>query len=530
MPKKELDDELNKAESALSEWHSHDDLWIHKGLFRRGLLVVKQKTAKNCVPSNITIRSNGFFIKEQQFWFSLSEKEKLDNSNLPKQMPHTPSPTPNFGSVRRTRSVLKKLTDFAKIPFDEDSPFIFNSQRREEVFSPLVMDKHAIYVHAWFSKQGVHVDRTIEFSGFEQFVVAGCLFGSSCRGEDQHGVFFPIFKHDIQFFEGQKIENIVFVDKTNFYEKMLFKEFELLVEIICKFSAPNKPKRLLYHLPYYDYVLFGVELFIRGRITFEALGMLIDQIFLTKDKHIKKLQDICINSGIEAIIESPFYNLFVELSQDHPITAAKILEILQVSSEENVPETLRLENEKKMVQFCLKVLMQESNNPHFNGEHHRVWQELIKLTDPEKINNLEDVFKIANAAMIGVAALDKPNYKTCSLLPRSERQIQVAYNKYKTCPGVLNITFLDPVLAYNAKNGGPLYYFNCCDQTLTNMIKKRDILSSVHNNVKFFATKQSIAEDSIREERIEDILAKPNKSAKVLPNSYEPSISPRQNL
>jgi hypothetical protein len=481
-------------------WHHVDKLlFVNKKFFEIGFVLIKEndvmnKKARQQIQS--VIGNDYFFINERIFYMSLPNQEKIvDDSKLAER------PMPDVRSVRRTSDLLEKLTDFSRERgglFYKNNPVVFNAKRREEVFSALIFDGRGIYIFPWLSKNNREFESNkSKFLGFNQFVTAGCLFGSSMRGEDQYGRRFQIFKHDIQFFPIEKIETVIFdIEKSNPYEETLFKEFEFFAKIINKFSNPDELTCLLYHLPYYDYILFGVELFIRGKITLEAFDFLVICIFSTRDRHIEKINAICARYGIMVTISSPFENLFIGLDTEKQITAQIILELLRVPADEVFMEDGEriLEKERQLVKWCLKNLLSRDDRHNFNPTHHKVWSDFVGLEDGEKINNIEDLFKVANAVMIGLGSSGSQPYKTCSILSILEKQIQVQYQKFASkndYPPIFNLTVLETLLAYNARNKGPLYYFDYAegDATLSKLIEEYNILEKAHKNIGFFAEK-----------------------------------------
>lgn len=339
---------------------------------------------------------------------------------------------------------------------------LFNRRHRDEVF----LQQEGLYVYPWLSRH----DDTFQFTGFDEFVTAGCMFGASLKGNDQEGYSTALIKHDIKFSgPTQKLEEIVFdFEQANPYEEMLFQEFDKYASYMKKLSSRQtgqKPK-LRYHLPYLDYILFGVELFIRGRITLHALDELFITIFRKKDQHVKRIQDICEKHEIDVVIESPFINLFGpiegsrldssttrlsisdsldalfesrnhqsedseadnESPQETEMLARTILGRLNLGCEEIDPSKIdqdnQRQNEAKLVRYCLDKLQSNS----FNTSHAQAWHDLTEIIGAENINNLEDLFKLANAVMIAVTTSGKKDFRICPWLPLSEKQIQVSYD------------------------------------------------------------------------------------------------------
>jgi hypothetical protein len=121
--------------------------------------------------------------------------------------------------------------------------------------------------------------------------------------------------------------------------------------------------------------------------------------------------------------------------ESRSIAATTILKELNLSTLEVDPRSISLDqqkaNEKHFVHFCLEKL--KSND--FLPEHREVWEDFITIRK-DKVNSLEDLFNLANAIMIAIASsnesqIEKPtNYRTCSLLPLSEKQIPLSYDQY----------------------------------------------------------------------------------------------------
>jgi hypothetical protein len=385
----------------------------------------------------------------------------------------------------------------------EQDFIIANLTRREEVFFPFLVKNNqqnfGFYVYPWLSTNTANDFQKFNFSGFKRFTTVGCMFGSTLKGIDQLGARVDLIKHDIKFHPTQKIVTIEYSHSYNPYEEVMFNELNKLMLLINHLSDKSKPSQLYYHLPYYDYMLFGIELFIRGRMELVALEQFFKAIILKTVEHLNRIEEICKHHLINCIIESPFENLFgqfkfqeiAKIITEDPKNINIVEMILSALGIEpnNELDELNPEQEKVqeelLVQHCLRKL--QDNN--FNLRHKQVWNDFIKFSD-KKINTLEDLFKIANAVMILVACKEGKDYETCSLLPISEKQIQVSYAKFKESkesrvnyPTVFNITTIDPIVSYDLiSKKGLLFYFGCCQNSLSNLVK-HDILTYAHKNV-----------------------------------------------
>jgi hypothetical protein len=529
--------EEKKSESALP-WVKYEALAIQSDLFKRGILATK---AYNYSPKTQLASSHSFYLGSRNLSFPSKEEfnkrkaevkkiKSLREALLPSSLKDTANAVRSASPV--PANTAEMISQFVVQPMlENDQTVIFNTKRREEIFVPFVFDMpndeaFGLYMCPWLSHNG-----KFTFKGFNQFVVAGCMIGSRLKGLDDHGARFDLIKHDIKFWDKQKITQIIFEQDANPYEEMLFFEFERLAYLMAKLSCERAGKNLYYHLPYYDYMLFGVELFIRGRMTLDALGQLFKIIFEQKDVHIEKIRDICKKYDIQVIIESPFENLFGQMDyqdKDESAIVSFVLKTIGLPFEELPPQldaSKQKEAEKLLVHRCVELLQKHC----IMSSHQQVWKDFVESIGIDKINNLEDLFKVANAIMIALAAKDKPHYAVCSLLPLSEKQIQVGYAKHskskllsKKYPPIFNLTYVDPLVTYAATCKGLAFYFEDCREQVKKVIVDKDIglLQLAHQNIARLARGQKV-------ESVESKLpasSSPRKQSPSLPSSL-PSLS-----
>lgn len=402
---------------------------------------------------------------------------------------------------------------------------LFNPKRKTEVFLPLSIvngfdGTHGVYVNVWPSTNAGR--NQIDFHGFSQYVTAGCLFGASLFGINNNEAKHSLIKHDLKFFEGEKIIAIQYLpNKLHPYETMAFFQLKIIASSINSLAAPGIRPRVFYHLPYYDYMLFGMELYIRQRITFEALSDLFDAIIQRADTHRIKIQKISKKYDIDIIVESPFKNIFGDLSAYDETGILKLLEDKHVPIPEEesigyerlIRETrasLILEkmnihttsevgisditSEAELVALCLQKL----TTNEYDEEHRQVWTDFTRALDPtaDRIATLEDLFKLANTIIVGIATKNSVAYSTCSFLSLAEKQIQVEYSKISrkldaseitTYSPTINLTTLDPILSYDNTSKANAFYFNETARGLSRLIKKTDVLDQASRNISFFS-------------------------------------------
>ena len=392
--------------------------------------------------------------------------------------------------AKQSRTMARALNDiYGKIDdYDsDDEEIIVNQERRQEIFYPL--RGLGLYVYPWLSKtQMASREPENALASIRQFYMVGCMFGAEIYGTDVNANKIQLVKHDIKLFPGQRIENVPYYpDSRNPYEYTLFKELENQTKLIEKISSREANKILCYHLPYYDYMLFGIELFMQGKMASVALVKFFKAIFFKQQDYRAKIQRICDRSGIAVIIASPFENLFGPLEQK--INPKNILTKIGLNLDEEYKIAAAsqskeaTEREAALVRNCLDKL--RTNN--HNELHRKVWNDFLIAAG--NVENLEELFKTSNAVMLGIACQGRQDYETCTLLPITEKQITLSYEKiirlirHERYPGVVNLTTMEPVISHDEHSKGILFYFNARTQVLSETLIDKRLLDVAHKNL-----------------------------------------------
>lgn len=444
-------------------------------------------------------------------------------------------------AINQNRKCLQQLAEYANhkkpgsvlICESHKSQFlIYNPERRSEVFLPISVNGMGSYICLSNNKMGKE-----HFSGVNNFVTAGCLFGSTFKARDNHTKVFPIVKHENIFSPGEYITSIIYNrNKTGPYEDSLFFELTKLCHLIDVLAEPSEPKTLTFHIPYYDYILYAFKLYLDGNITQKACDEFIGHIFFKKEQYIKKITELCAKHNILVKCTSPFINLFG--NQIDPNTAGLTkalfdkLKYFIPDTQINSPLKLAKKDEKHFVQHCLRQLME--NN--LNADHRQVWQDFMKAhtkdfvqrfeqhnsifkfeehTLPEtqrlilklitldannytiddiiaigSVTTLEDLLKIANAIVIGIAAKGQLANKTCAVYPTTEKIIPGKYGQLRNnkvlrddYSPVLKVITLDPTLAYSGATNGTIFYLDLAEDSLRELIHRDNILTVASQNI-----------------------------------------------
>jgi hypothetical protein len=505
-------------------WLLKKSIKIQQELLAKGILVTAPKRGNNIIPEDVT--DNSFVLGDRTLTFFHPE----DSSQ------HPPSPNaPENEAVDRISSFLekilqnnKKIQSFIKIKphatvTEQDlrkaekakrlgqiwgtrvSPYIYSSRNKShhtEVFFPITYNNPlddtitmGSYIFPWSSNF-----TKFKFQHIKKYVMAGCL-GGTLTGYDQKEGEHLLIKHDLDFFNDQKIIEVSDSAESP-YDKMLFHEFEKMASLIVNLG---ESRDLFYHMPYYDYALFGIKLYVQGRITNEALDQFFECIFIRKERHIEKIQEVAQKYKLNLTIQSPFEALFQDKANYLEDFIKNIREVFKdfLKEPSPTPDTITEKQlEKELVHFCLKRLLADDNSA--NKDCQQVWSDFITITKADSIENIEELFKTANAVMIGMASKGEKENQVCSILPLSEKPIQVEYAKYAAdCEKakkntisaeyghVVNLTVPDPVVCYcpgNKSKSGLLFYNHKQEDTLTELMDD-DTLFSISANVGAFAAK-----------------------------------------
>lgn len=369
--------------------------------------------------------------------------------------------TSNFGREARD---TQKLFDKIFNPGSSCSYSVLNPSRRGEVYSCATAgDGYSLNIHPWQlpgDKRALN-----EFSGFDVYHTAGCMGGTQIHAAMKNNFKGSLIKHHLDISE--PIVR-VFLDQpriANQYEALQFEEIRIAAAIMAKNARPGVKAKVFHHLPWIDYILFGVSLFTQGRMTFKALDQLCKIMLEKKDFHVAKLSEIYETFGLKPLFVSPFDNLFeVDKVGSDTSLVDLVLRALSISKDDR---TFLQDGTKEKIfcdqgfaQSCLAVL--STNN--FSQNQRVIWEraraELSNEKSDDCLRTVEDLFDVANAMVIACAAAEGVN--VASILPVHEKQIQIEYGrryrKLNSNP-VICLTHVPLVCANSLSTCGLTFYF-----------------------------------------------------------------------
>lgn len=294
-------------------WLPHDKIFINQFFYNHGIVVIKTHISKGSLTTNEIISHNDRFL--------ILPIEKFDKNlkYVNKQKVFFRNLVPNCLNIQSDVDISSDIV-------------LFNSQRRTEIFLPFSFKKEeiSIYIYAWVSKS--IKDKSISFDTVDNFITAGCIFGSRLKARDEITKnLFTFIRMDMDFFSDKKIKSL---NLENFplstYELFLFNELERLAKLIYSLSSKAFKKNLIYHFPYYDYIIFASILFVRDILSYEAFDSFYQIILTLSNLYIARITDIFQAYDINVKIESPYQNIFGSLDFRLRYTTDAILTQLDI--------------------------------------------------------------------------------------------------------------------------------------------------------------------------------------------------------
>ncbi len=208
-----------------------------------------------------------------------------------------------------------------------------------------------------------------------RFITGGCLFGTLLEGVDQFGNTHPLTDQKYQFPEGVIITNIAAQNQLHPYEMMVFHQLNTLVALM---QNTNPNSFIEYHLPKEEYLLYGIDLYLKNQMTREALNLYSQQIHIRSQTHSKILQEISQKYNIRINPTSPLKLMFSNLHQQN--SQNDVLDCLIIN--------LRLTSEQK------QLLVSDSD---FLSKSSMLYNQAIEFLSDDTTNESE--FQIWRDAM-----------------------------------------------------------------------------------------------------------------------------------
>jgi len=391
----------------------------------------------------------------------------------------------NKKALKKNQVLLQQLfaTKLSSININASADFIINRARRDEQFFPVALsDEAGTYVYPWGQKLPKN------FQGFNHFVTAGCMFGGNLQGVLSSGVHCALINHDLVLPQDESIVAIIERAEANPFELALFAEFAKNCQLIMRLNHSNDVPKVSYHLPYQDYILFGMKLCAQGMLTQEVLTTFIDKVCVKAAHHHARLQELATQYGIKLTLTSPFAGLFSADFTNPDLITQQAQSFLAQSYDETV-----------LVKSCLDKLIK-------HNVYGALWQKAQDIDKPKlsNFNDVEALLRVGNTLVIAAQTFMASHKPICTLYPLTEKQIQLNFASWAkkglaSAANITHLTLLDPVITYTPTTAGLLFYCACSLNRLAQSLGQDGLMRQASKNLSLFAhTSSAKTPDSLK--------------------------------
>jgi len=338
----------------------------------------------------------------------------------------------------------------------KDISILSTKASRYEQYIPLAFKKDGkvtggsyIYLAQTGVTEETKVPRNhISESRIGEFLIGSCMFGATLYGKDQYGNKHPLTNQLYQMPENCIIQSVD--DNTTLHpdEQLTHKAFLNHIPLIKALS--HDCPSINYHIPLSNYIIYGLNNYINGTITKNALT---DYVALVKERalqHRSFLQDTCAEHAIALRITCTLDPLGLADSNNDEVFE-QLLGKLQLT--DSIKEKY---TDDERVDLCNKIVSASINYlAEVEGEVGNVWKvaqhklqtESFKLNKSE-FDILHQLNYIDYSANLAVSVDRYDNREVCTLLPSMETPVQILYKKMfsEEFGPAMTMNWLPPVL------------------------------------------------------------------------------------
>ncbi|MCM8527548.1 MAG: hypothetical protein NE327_13590, partial [Lentisphaeraceae bacterium] len=316
----------------------------------------------------------------------------------------------------------------------KDIPRICRDKSREEYFIPLAYKYEGKpiggnYMHTWEAgtpEQLKNSRASIKENPFKEFFTGGCLFGVPLYGIDQFG-----FEHSLTNPHYEIPEEAIIQTINSPYtihpDEILTRES--LANIIPFVKAlGSEDVTIKYHLPFTNYVIYGINWFLKGKMTRKSLAEYIHILTARVSSQRSYLSSLSSNYGINIKACTTLDSLGLESFA--PETIIEQL-IVAVGINATVRDGMNTEELQSLKEKLFKGIINYLNCQNdSNGE---AWKHINSKIENGSLDMSEHDLLALNyldySANLAVSADAFGERETASILPSHEAPVNHFYKK-----------------------------------------------------------------------------------------------------
>ncbi|GAA3926747.1 hypothetical protein [Litoribacillus peritrichatus] len=308
-------------------------------------------------------------------------------------------------------------------------------EARDEIYFPMAFLKGnralgGAYTYLWqaATPEQSKVQRApIADKPIKEFHTGGCLFGSTLYGVDQQGERHPLTNPHHQIPEGRIVESI-YCPYDSHPDELLTRQSLINLVPMMKALSHEQAIKLRYHLPLANYIIYGLNWYFKGQLTYESLLQYIDLVKERAGDHLTFLAGFEREHGITVLTSNTIESLALVETPTHQLLTSLLNKIgveqrdCQTLSQEEIT-AYRAKVSEAMWTFLANQPVAESD----------LWYEVrTKVNEGQLKIDLGDLLSInymdysANLAMSVVQHGDR---EVMSLLPTHESPVMHWYKR-----------------------------------------------------------------------------------------------------
>jgi hypothetical protein len=402
-----------------------------------------------------------------------------------------------------------------RAPVSEDVFKMVSAEVRTEVYMPLVFSRRTellggMFAYIWRCCTNAQMEgeatRPIPLHPVNSLVTGMCMFGANIYGVDQYGDRHPLTNTFYAMPRGRKILSVALTDEgLHPYEQMMLQQFRLQMPMF-KAMGGHARQKVFYQSVFEEYVLYGVNLFLRGEMSIAALKAYAHQVRRRTDFIKACISEVCLAFDVDWDHgQSTLSALFGDAEQgeaahEDPVDAffsrAGLSTTLIVS---DLPVGERVALVRKTFHACLARLAAQSGPQgevwshiaatlqHDEDQHNTRYNDDSLLT----VNFLNYAAKVAfvRRTQIGEVCLSHPFHEKAMALSYKDMHAE----KFGE---ILAVNWIPPLFSHGSFKDG-LYYLNE-GQPLLNSLIEKGVLDQCAMRLGAYALGMSKVEDDAK--------------------------------
>lgn len=360
-----------------------------------------------------------------------------------------------------------------KVCLDEDVKRIVSGDVRSEIYLPVAYERNGVleggmYAYMWRCESGSGQSPSLLQRPVTSIVTGMCMFGSNIWGVDQHGGKHPLTNTFYAMPEGACVGS-VFLDSEGLhpYENMMLRLFDMQLPMLKAMGRGRQ--KVFFQAVFEEYVLYGVQLFMRGQMSMLALCDYVDHVRARATDIRRRMSDMCERHGVDFDGgQSTLAALFDGGLQESGMRGVDIVEgfvnryQIDVSMLRDGPDELRLRVIERVFWGCIERLSRQDGGP---GDVWRHVGQVLREAQGEDArydaSSLLTLNFLNYAAKIAIVRRVDPDGELCLVHPFHEKPMALAYKDLhaEKFGGILSLNWIPPVFSHGSFKDG-LYYLD----------------------------------------------------------------------